>query len=425
MSTPAPRSPEAPRRPAEPRPAGAGDPGPGGTGSRVAWFHCFAGISGDMALGALLDAGADEGELRAALGHLGLEGWSLSTSKVLRGGIEATRVEVRVEEGGRARTLRDVLEIISSAGLPERALARATSAFSRIAEVEGRIHGLDPAEVHFHELGGHDTIVDVAGTAICLELLGVDLVAASPVATGTGTVEGGHGLLPNPSPAVLGLLSGAPLYGRDVAVELTTPTGAAILAGSGARFGPLPAMVPVATGYGAGSREIEGLPNCLQVVVGDAATPWADPGRVSGQPLALVEANVDDATGEEIADAIALLLDAGALDAWSAPVVMKKGRPGQVVSALAEVARLEEVRACLLASTGSLGARSQLVDRYAVERRIETVELDGVPLRLKVAQGWVKVEHDDAAAYGLSHGLPLREVRRRAIEAWRAGSAGA
>ncbi len=391
--------------------------------ARTAWFHCFAGIAGDMALGALLHAGADEGELRAALGRLPLEGWSLSISRVLRGGIEATRVEVHVEEGGRARGLSDVLEVLGASGLPDRALARATAAFTRIAEVEGGIHGLDPADVRFHELGGHDTIVDVVGTAICLELLGVDTVAASPVATGAGTVTGEHGVLPNPAPAVLGLLAGAPLYGRDTPVELTTPTGAAILAGTGACFGPLPAMVQVATGYGAGAREIEGLPNCLQVVVGDCAAGRHDAGSGAGQPIALVEANLDDATGEEIADAIAGLLEAGALDAWSAPVLMKKGRPGHVVSALADIAHLAEVRTRMLVSTGSLGARSYAVDRYALERRIETVELDGVPIRLKIAPGWVKVEHDDAAAYGRAHDLPLREVRRRALEAWQARTA--
>lgn len=391
--------------------------------SRVAWFHCFAGISGDMTVAALLDAGADEVALRGALSTLPLGGWSLSTARVLRGGLAATRVEVSVTEDGTTRRLADVLEVIDAATLPERAATRARAAFVRLADAEARIHGARPDEVHFHELGGQDTIVDVVGAMVALDLLGIDEVVSSPVATGSGTSRGAHGTLPNPAPASLSLLAGAPVYAREVDVELTTPTGAAVLAAAGATFGPLPPLVVGAVGYGAGRREIDGLPNVLQVVTGardPAAPPGGPGGRGAAQPLVLLETNVDDATGEELADAIAALLDAGALDAWSTPVLMKKGRPGTVVSTLCDLALERRVRETLLVHTGSLGARSHLVDRHASPRSMEQVDLDGTPVRVKVSPGRAKVEHDDASALARRLGVPVRDVVRRAERAYEA-----
>lgn len=393
----------------------------------MAWFHCFAGIAGDMAVASLLDAGADEGELRAALASLPLEGWSMTVTRVLRGGLAATRVEVRAEEDGRTRNLGDILAMLRGAAIAPRALERSVAAFSLLAETEGRLHGQDADEIHFHELGAHDTVIDVVATMVALELLGVDEVAASAVATGAGTVRSAHGTIPNPAPAVLGLLTGAPLYGRDVATELTTPTGAAILAATGASFGPMPALILEATGYGAGARELEGLPNCTQVVLGTkASAPAGGANRTgaapTGQPLLQLEANVDDATGEELADAVAALLDAGAADAWATAALMKKGRPGYVVSALVDLALGEPLREVMLAHTGSLGLRVHVVDRYAVERRFEEVDLDGSRVQLKVSRGRVKVEHDDAAAIARRDGVPVREVVRRAEQAYAAAS---
>ncbi|MDA8292159.1 MAG: nickel pincer cofactor biosynthesis protein LarC [Actinomycetota bacterium] len=389
---------------------------------RTAWFHCFAGISGDMVVAALLDAGADEGALREALATLPLPGWSLEVSRVLRGGLSAARVTVSAPPAGPARRLADLLEIVEGGELPGRAAARSRAAFVRLAEVESRLHGVRPDEVHLHELGGHDTVVDVVAAMVGLELLGVDEVVASPVATGSGTTGGAHGTIPNPAPASLALLEGAPVYGRDVAVELTTPTGAAILVAAGARFGPLPPLLLGSVGYGAGAREIDGLPNVLQVVTG-ALVPADDVGvgTRSAQPLVLVEANVDDATGEELADALAALLDAGAADAWISPVLMKKGRPGSVVSALADLALESRVRDVLLGHTGSFGARSHLVERHASSRTLEQVEVEGTSVRVKVSRGRAKVEHDDAAALALRLGVPVREVVRRAERAYADG----
>jgi uncharacterized protein (TIGR00299 family) protein len=294
---------------------------------------------------------------------------------------------------------------------------RAERTFKAIADVEGRLHRRPPAQVHFHEVGGVDAIIDVVGTCAALEVLGIDDVQASAVATGVGMIRTAHGHLPNPSPAVVELLEGAPVYGRDVAVELTTPTGAALLAASVSRWGALPAMTVHATGFGAGSRELEALPNLTQVVIGatEAAVTRARP----GQPVVLLEVNVDDVTGETLAHAVAAALDAGAHDAWITPIVMKKGRPAHTLSALADPSLTEQVAAVLTAETGSFGIRAQTLERWPVARHADEVEVAGLPVRVKVSAGRAKVEHDDAVRAARVTGLPLREVVSQAEAAWR------
>ena len=266
----------------------------------------------------------------------------------------ATRALVKVTDDASSRTFTDIAALLEGAPLPPRVKLRALAVFRALAVAEGRLHGVEVEQVHFHEVGGHDAIADVVGTVTALELLGVDTVAAGPIATGSGTINSAHGLLPNPAPAVLALLPGAQLYGRDVAVELTTPTGAALLAGLCSSFGPLPPMHLERTGYGAGGREIAGLANATQVVIGEALS---EVGASLGQPLVVLEANLDDATGEQLADALEALLEAGALDAWITPAVMKKGRPGQVLAALVEPARAAKLRSVLVRESGSFGVR--------------------------------------------------------------------
>jgi uncharacterized protein (TIGR00299 family) protein len=401
-------------------PAGATGPAGGGAGSAggrtTAWFHCFAGIAGDMALASLLDAGADLEEVRAILARLPVAGWRLEVEPVLRAGLSATRVKVAVSDDVVVRTYMHIVALVEEARLPPRVARRALDAYAALAEAEGHVHRRPPERVHFHEVGGHDTIVDVVGTAAALEVLGVDEVVSSPVATGTGTVRGAHGLLPNPSPAVVRLLRGAPTYGREVGVELTTPTGAALLAATATGYGPLPAMRIEATGFGAGSRDLEGLPNCTQVVLGESIGAAG-----AGQPLAVLETNVDDATGETLAHTLEMLLGAGALDAWITPVVMKKGRPGHLVSALVEVAEVEQVRRVLHAESGSLGVRSWPVERWAARRELHAVEVEGMAVRVKVGAGRVKAEQADAARVAARTGRPLREVLSEAEARWREG----
>jgi pyridinium-3,5-bisthiocarboxylic acid mononucleotide nickel chelatase len=229
-----------------------------------------------------------------------------------------------------------------------------------------------------------------------------------------GMIRTAHGLLPNPAPAVVELLRGAPTYGIDIAVELTTPTGAALLASLVDTYGPLPAMTVEAMGFGAGSRELDSLPNVTQAVVGTGVDTAPPP----GERLLLLETNVDDVTGETLAHTLSVVLDAGAVDAWVTPIVMKKGRPAHTLSVLCDPVLTSQVTAAIAAETGTLGIRGRSVDRWAVPRTIEAVDVEGAIVRVKVSPGRVKVEHEDAARVARRTGLPLREVARRAEAAW-------
>ncbi len=390
----------------------------------VAWFHCFAGIAGDMALGSLIDAGADLQEVVEMLERLPFGGWALDVEPVLRGGIAASRAVVTVHEHVVVRTHAHIVGLVEEARLPARVAARALATFAALAEVEAGLHRRSVDQVHFHEVGGHDTIVDVVGTAAALEVLGVDEVRASAVATGTGMVRAAHGMLPNPAPAVVGLLRGVPTWGRDLPVELTTPTGAALLAALASGFGPMPAMEIAGQGFGAGTRELDELPNCTQVVlgrrVGPSGTGPGDPDADAGQPVAVLEVTVDDVTGEQLAHAVTVLLGAGAHDAWVTPVVMKKGRPGYVVQVLCDPARVREIRAVLRSTTGSLGVRMTSAERWPAARSVGSVVVDGQEIRVKVGAGRGKAEHDDVATAARRTGRPLRELAVRAEALWMA-----
>jgi len=382
--------------------------------SLTAWFHCFSGIAGDMALGSLIDAGADVDEVRRLLERLPVGAWSVEPQPVLRNGIAATHVVVRAPESAIVRTFAHISGLLEEARLPDRVLDRSLRAFGALAEVEGRLHRRPPAQVHFHEVGGIDAIVDIVGTCAALEVLDVGSVSASPVATGMGMIRSAHGLLPNPAPAVVELLRGAPTYGLEVAVELTTPTGAALLSTLAAGFGPMPAMRIEATGFGAGARELDTLPNVTQVVIG-----WpADEGAPPGQTVLLLETNVDDVTGETLAHTLGVLLEAGAHDAWVTPIVMKKGRPAHVLSALCDPVLGASISSVIAAETGTTGIRGRTLERWPTPRSSGAVDVEGAIVRVKISPGRVKVEHDDAARVAQRTGLPLREVVRRAEAAW-------
>ncbi len=382
--------------------------------TNVAWFHCFCGIAGDMALGSLIDAGADIDDVREICNRIPVGGWKLDAESVMRGGVGATHVIVHTEESGVVRTAGHISALIEEARLPERVRRRALATFDALARAEGRLHRRPPEQVHFHEVGGLDAIVDVVGTCAALELLDIEEVHSSAVANGVGMVRAAHGLLPNPAPAVVELLRGAPTFGVDIAAELTTPTGAALLAANVTRWGPLPMMTIAATGFGAGTRELEARPNLTQVVVGTLADAMP-----AGQPVTLLEVNVDDVTGETLAHAIAMVMDAGAHDAWITPILMKKGRPAYTVSALCDPSLAVQVASTLTKETGSLGVRGQTLERWPAPRRQDEVDVDGAIIRVKVGPGRVKVEHDDAARAARRLGMPLREVVSRAEEAWR------
>jgi hypothetical protein len=378
--------------------------------TRVAWFNAeLAGISGDMALAALLDAGADPSEVRALLDQLGVTGWALERQPVLGGGLAASRAVVDAPDAVDHRCWRDIRDLLTAAALPDRVRDRALAVFAALADAESRLHGVPPEDVHFHEVGALDALVDIVGVCAALEVLGIDQVRCSPLAQGRGVVAAAHGVLPVPAPAVVQLLAdvGAPTVGVDVEAELTTPTGAALmtaLAGPGG-FGPLPALVVTATGFGAGSRDLPDRPNLTQVVIG----------RLS-EAAVVIETNVDDVTGEVLAHAIARLLAAGAQDAWATPIVMKKGRPAHTVHAIADLDEADVVTEVLLAETGSLGARTIPVGKRRTTWSVRQLDVDGHPVRVKVGPTRVKAEHDDAARAAVALGLPLRTVLARAEE---------
>jgi len=386
---------------------------PSGT---VAWFHCFAGIAGDMALGSLIDAGADLKEILPLLDRLSLPGWELQVEDALRGGVACTRVVVRGSEDGGVRTHAHIAHLITEAALPPRVTARALAVFGRLAHAEAALHRRPVEEVHFHEVGGHDAIIDIVGTAAALEVLGVDEVTASAVATGTGMVHTSHGLLPNPSPAAVRLLQGVPTYGRATTVELTTPTGAALVAALSTSFGPMPAMLISRSGFGGGKSELEGLPNCTQVVIGQRDVRA---GIGSGQPVLVLETNLDDVTGEQLAYAVSAALGSGAFDAWVSSVTMKKGRPGHVLHVLTDATHLDELRHVLHTATGTFGVRATTAERWPAARTFDEVSVDGMVVRMKVGYGRAKPEFEDVAAIASATGAAVHDVASRAEAAWR------
>jgi uncharacterized protein (TIGR00299 family) protein len=386
-----------------------------------AWFHCFSGVAGDMALGALVDAGADLAEVEAVVRRLPIDGWTLRSEPVLRGGVAATKVHVGLDgDDTHHRDWRTIRALLDAAGLPVRVHARATTTFSLLAAAEGALHRTPPDGVSFHEVGALDALVDVVGTCAALEVLDVDEVRCSAITVGRGRVHAAHGALPNPAPAVVRLLAdaGAPVQGVESPVELTTPTGAALMAALATGFGPLPSMTLRASGFGAGSADPDGTVNATQVVLGRVASSTGPGGGGLGQPVVVLETNVDDVTGETLADAVAALLAAGALDAWITPIVMKKGRPAYVVAALADVSTAPAVAEALRASTGTLGVRAATYERWPAARSIALVDLDGHPVRIKVSPVRAKAEHDDVAAVARATGRPPLEVAARAEAAW-------
>ncbi|HET6874390.1 MAG TPA: nickel pincer cofactor biosynthesis protein LarC [Acidimicrobiales bacterium] len=381
----------------------------------VAWWHCFAGIAGNMALGALIDAGADINMIERELVALPVGGWTLETEQVLRAGLAATHVSVKVRENQVVRTYSHIVGLITEARIPDRARSRALATFERLGTVESRLHRRPLANVHFHEVGSTDAIIDIIGTCVALELLGVDEVRSSPVAQGTGMVTSAHGALPIPAPAVVGLLAdvGAPSYGTAIPMELTTPTGAALLTSMVEGWGPMPPLSVKTSGYGAGSREIDGLPNVTQVVIGEAATAEVS----DAQPVVLLEANLDDVTGEILGATVSALIGAGALDAWITPATGKKGRPAQVLSVLCDPATAGALRQVIADETGTLGTRAATWQRWPATREFASVDVGGYPVRVKRGPRRIKAEHDDAARVARLVGLPIREVARQAEEA--------
>ncbi|WP_194911009.1 nickel pincer cofactor biosynthesis protein LarC [Catenulispora rubra] len=335
----------------------------------ICWINPFTGLAGDMLLAALLDAGAPIEPVRAAIAATGLTGWDLAAERVTDHGLAATRVHVRVTDHASERRAAELIAL-ASAAVPQPVAARAVAALQAIAEVEARIHDADPASVHLHELGGHDTVVDVVGVAAAMHALGVDDVVCAPLPLGTGRVRSAHGLIPAPAPATLALLTGAAVIGTDIPGETVTPTGAALLRALNARFDPVPAMTVRATGYGAGTRSLADRPNVVAVTLGERRGGGGD-----GEIVTVLETNLDDVNGEVLGHVIARSLEAGALDAWATPAVMRKGRLGHVLHLLVRPQDCDALQKLLFVETGALGLRRSSGDRMVLRRWSETVQI--------------------------------------------------
>ncbi len=385
---------------------------------KLLYFDCIAGISGDMALGALIDAGADLERIRAGLAALPVEPFELEVNEVDTGGLRATKIDVRAPVVGLTRTYMGIRALLDQAELPLDAKAMAQRIFRRLAEAEAMVHRREVEQVSFHEVGAVDSIVDIVGTALAVTWFGVDRVFASAVPTGLGMVKTEHGSMPIPAPAVVELLRGAPMYSRGVMAELVTPTGAAILAALVEGFGDLPRLLVEHVGYGAGSERLD-FPNVTRVLIGEEdPAPSARVETPVGGELVL-ETNVDDLNPELYGYVLERLFAAGAQDAWLTPIVMKKGRLAVTIGVLVSPQRQEAIRQVLFAEAGTLGVRTSQVEKRVLDREwVEVTTLHG-SVRVKVgrAEGQIVTvapEFEDCAQIAREAGVPAREVYEEA-----------
>jgi uncharacterized protein (TIGR00299 family) protein len=389
-------------------------------------FDCFSGISGDMVLGALVDAGLPLRDLQRGLKALRITGYRLRASEVTRAGLRATKVDVRIDRGMRTPLpLARIRAILSSSRLPLEVKERARAAFERLADAEGIAHRVKPTQVRFHEVGVLDSFVDVVGGILGCHLLGVGTVTASPVNVGAGTMPSDHGLLPVPGPAVAALAKGVPVFSAGPQRELATPTGVTLLRTLVREYTSLPMLTPTAIGYGAGTADPPGWPNVLRVYLGESS------GGIGAETDSVVqiETNLDDLNPQAYELVMERLFRAGALDVTLTPVVMKRGRPGIVLSALAPPEKAEAVAATVLRETTALGVRLQRITRQILPRRVDTVSVGGSRIRVKVAAvggNTVKAapEYQDCKRLSEETGRPVRDIMEEASSAYRIGAKG-
>jgi uncharacterized protein (TIGR00299 family) protein len=375
-----------------------------------AFLDCFSGVSGDKFLGALVGAGFDPDLLRKRLGLLGVGGFKVEVGEVRRAGLAGVEVRVIVEEGQPSRDWRAVRELIASSTLPDPVKERALDTFGHLAAAEAAVHGVDTDDVHFHEVGAVDSIVDIVGAAIGVAELGIEDVWATPVRLGHGLVSTSHGMLPVPAPATSELLRGVPCYAGELEGEMTTPTGAALLRSLVTRYAPMPPMTVAREGWGAGARDLP-IPNLLRLTLGEPAL-----GGGGLLEVALLQSSIDHVSAELLAATLDIALAEGALDAWAEPVRMKKGRVGTEITVVARVEDATRLTDLLMLHTGTLGVRRTLTWRQVDARRIETVSTTLGTVRVKVQGSGpslrVRPENDDVVAIARSTGMPLDRVAR-------------
>jgi uncharacterized protein (TIGR00299 family) protein len=425
--------------------------------AKTVYFDCFSGASGDMVLGALLDVGLPLESLRSALGSLAIDYGEISAERVLRAGVSATRFRVselgspasgtgRPAPSGQRpapvhdhhhhhdhdhgpthhhahehHSLKDIAASIERSALSKAGRARAIHLFERLARAEAEIHQMPLEQVHLHEVGALDSIIDIVGAVHAMEWLGADDVMASPLNVGSGTVTCAHGVFPVPAPATARLLRGVPVYAGEVACELVTPTGALLITEYARSFGPLPPMQLGAIGYGAGDRDVKNHPNVLRVMVGEAG------GAHAADTIVVLECEIDDMNPQLFGPLMDRLFEAGALDVFYSPVQMKKNRPGTLVTVLCAPAAREKVTGVLFAETTTIGVRYREVQRECLTRELRVVNTPVGPIRFKVASRDGRVfnaspEFEDCARAAAAHRMPLKDVQAVAMKAWLDGA---
>ncbi len=371
---------------------------------KICYLDAFSGASGDMLVGALADAGADQEKLVSLLHSLGTDA-TLRFEKVKRCGIGATKFHVDCIETRKHRHLPHILNMIDSAGLPDRVKQNASTVFQRLGEAEASVHQVPIEKVHFHEVGAADSIIDIVGACLAFDLLEIETIVSSPLNLGSGTVNTEHGLLPVPAPATAALVSGKPVFARGPAMELTTPTGAAVITTLASGFGAMPPMRISASGYGAGSRDFPDQPNVLRALIGEAT------GAAEATTIAIIEANIDDLSPQILGYAMERLLDAGALDATLQSIEMKKSRPGTLLRVLAKPEDRERLAQIVFAETSTLGLRMYSAERRVQSRQWVDVRTPHGSVRMKVSgEGSYAPEYEDCRQLALQTGAPLKQI---------------
>jgi uncharacterized protein (TIGR00299 family) protein len=393
---------------------------------RIAYLDCASGISGDMTLAALIDAGVDLATVQRGIDSLGLPSCRLAVAEAKKKGFRALQLTVEHEPEHKHRHLHHIAGMIDQSALSPRQRELATRVFRKLAEAEAKVHGTTIEKVHFHEVGAVDSIADIVGSAIAWDLLGVERIVCSPIPTGRGFVEIAHGRCSIPAPATAELLAGVPLASSDVEGELTTPTGAAIVAALVDEFGPLPAMTINRIGYGAGQKDFP-HPNILRLVVGETATAGINRGAGTSSPttdaIVLLETNLDDIAGEALGYATELLWAIGALDVATAPLAMKKNRPGVLLAVQCRPDDVDKLAGIIFRETTALGLRRSTVSRLTLPRRSVTVEtpfgtIAGIVATLPDGEERFSPEYESCAAVAREQGIPLDDVQRAARQAF-------
>jgi uncharacterized protein (TIGR00299 family) protein len=387
----------------------------------VLYFDCFSGASGDMILGALIDAGVPIEDVRGALGSLAIAPDTVWTERVTRAGITATKFQVKGEDTSADhhphRHLKGIYKLIDSSSLSGAGKDRAKQLFDRLGQAEAEIHGTTMEKVHLHEVGALDSIIDIVGAVYALEALGADRIVASPLNVGQGTIKSAHGMYPVPAPATVKLLKDAPVYAGPQEAELVTPTGALLITGYAETFGPVPAMRLKTTGYGAGSRDFKDRPNVLRVLMGEGEA------AESSHSVVVIEAEIDDMNPQIFGVLMDRLLAEGALDVYYTPIQMKKNRPGTLLSIVAPPAKRELLTGIVFRESTTIGVRYREMVREVLDRETVTVETPHGQVRIKLARRDGEVlnvspEFDDCARIAQASGRPVKEIQAAALKAY-------